>query len=458
MNAVRAPRVLVGPGTRDAMRDYSQGLVALIPALVLLVTIRAFGESAAWGSRQVLVMALGMTASVLTTTGFVQAVNRRASICFGLGDVPSATRFLRNALIVAEICVVSFGCLVVLVVSELGVFTVGEILTFGVAFLGLSAIWLLSAGLSLMRASVWFGMALAAGLIVGVALHWALERAPIVQLTVATAVGFSTTIGVLGWSTRRAVRRMSTTVRRRVALPPAGYLLSEATPYFVHGALYALLFFIPHVFAWLAILRGSEPRLWSIVSFEAGMTLAMPPLILAGGMAEHTLQQFWQRAAIVQTSTPAEDSRQFEITLRAFYRRQLLKYLLLLGGLTVVAGLLYRWSLNAGILAAWLGLDRLDLVQTVLVAGLLAYGLCGWGLFNCMFALSLARPQFAVQAVFSGVAATVVVGAGLTVFGGTGTGYALLSAILGSAVYVVASSVTTARLFDAMHYYYSTAF
>ncbi len=261
---------------------------------------------------------------------------------------------------------------------------------------------------------------------------------------------------MLAWSTRRALRRRSASPRRRVALPSAAYLISEATPYFVHGALYALLFFIPHIFGWLAALGASDTPVWSMASFEAGLTLAIPPLILAGGMAEHTLQQFWQQAHLAQTSTSATHAREFEITLTAFYRRQLLKYLVVLGGLSIGASLLLRWAADAGIVAAWLGLDRLDLVQSVFHVGLLTYWLLGWGLFNCMFALSVARPDFAIRAVLPGVAVAIVAGAAVNLLGGSG--YALLSALVGSAVYAAASSWTTARLFDGMHYYYATAF
>ena len=64
-----APRALLscvrlGPGLRNAVRDYCQGPVALIPALVLLLTIREFGAAGDWGSRQVLALSLGMTLSV----------------------------------------------------------------------------------------------------------------------------------------------------------------------------------------------------------------------------------------------------------------------------------------------------------------------------------------------------------------------------------------------------------
>ncbi len=444
------------PAAFEALQDYSQGPVALIPALALLLILRALGASGEWGSRQVLAVGLGMTMSVLATSGFVQAMSRRASICLAFNDIPSVTRFLRRALALASTCVMSLGLVVVLIASRLDVLATQEVVTFGLAFVGLSTIWLLSAGLSLVRASAWLGVGLLAGLVLGVAVDTLLETLVGGHLAAATLFGFLITIGVLVWVTRHGLRHRSGGVAKRVALPRASYLISEAAPYFAYGALYSLLLFVPHVIAWLAALGANQSRLWAVASVEAGFTLALPPVILAGGIAQHTVQQFWKRAAVAQINTSGTNRNQFRLVLRTYYRHQLVLYLIVLSAFTVVAGLVFRLLMDDGILDLWLGLGRLDVFQNIFLAGLIAYWFLGWGMFNCMLALSLARPRLALRPVVLSLACTVIVGAPSCFL--FGFGYAGVAAIAGSVVYVVASARTAKRLFGALDYYYASAF
>jgi hypothetical protein len=446
----------LGAPAREALWDYSQGPLALVPALELLITLRALGAAGEWGSRQVLAVGLGMTLSVIISAGFVQAMSRRTSICLAFDDIASATRFLRGVLAMAGVCVTLVGLVVVAVASRLGAFTAQEVITFGLAFVGMSAIWLLAAGLSLLRASAWLGVGLAAGLALGALVDRALAPFTSAHLAPAALVGFVVTVAVLAWQTRRGMRRRCGHVRRREALPPAPYLMSEAAPYFAYGTLYALLLFTPHVVGWLAALASSEPRVWAVASLEAGFTLALPPVILAGGVAEHTLQLFWQRALLAQTSTSGADPEHFRRVLRRYYLQQLVRYLVVLSSLTVLAGLAFRSALDSGLLAAWVGIDRLDVLERVFMGGLLAYWLLGWGVFNCMFSLSLARPRLALLAVLPGLICTLFVAVPVSIV--AGFAYMGIAAIVGSAVYVVSSCRTTTSLFRGLDYYYATAF
>ena len=193
-----------------------------------------------------------------------------------------------------------------------------------------------------------------------------------------------------------------------------------------------------------------------MASLEAGLCLSLPPLILANGVAEHTLQQFWLRAAATQAGLSGSQPGEFNRTLTTFYKGQLVRYLVALSWLTVVAYGVFRWTVDAGLAAAWLGLGNLDVVANVFAAGLVAYWLLGWGLFNCMFSLTLACPHFALRALVPSMGAALAVGLPLSL--GLGFGFAALGAIAGSAVYVVASSRTTRRVFRAADYYYAAAF
>ncbi|HEX8967046.1 MAG TPA: hypothetical protein VF937_04145 [Chloroflexota bacterium] len=430
--------------------------MALIPAVVLLLIIRAMGDLGGWGIRQVLALSLGMTTSVLVTAGFVQGMSRRASVCLAFGDMRSAIRFLRGALLVAAIGVSAFAVSVVTVAQAVGVFAPQEVLTFLLSFLGLSTIWLLAAGLSLLRASGWLGAGLAGGLALGVVVDRSLASLPDVHLAAGALAGFLSTVAIISWALHRAVRLRSGQVQRRVALPPAAYLFWEASPYFAYGALYAVLLFIPHALGWVAVALGDQPRLWAVASLEAGLCLSLLPLILANGVAERTLQQFWRRAAATQATIPGHDPAEFNRTLTRFYWRQLVRYLVVLSVFTGLTYLVFRWTVEVGLVAAWLGLSNLDVVVNVFAAGLGAYWLLGWGLFNCMFPLTMACPNYALRALLPSTGVVIVVGLPLSL--GLGFGFAAVAAIVGSAAYVLASSRMTVRMFRAADYYYASAF
>ncbi len=440
----------------DALRDYSRGPLAMVPAVLLLLTIRAMGDLGGWGVRQVLALSLGMTASVLVTAGFVQAVSRRTSVCLAFGDVKSAVRFLRDALMLAAVCVGAVGGGLAAVASGLGMFASQEVLTFLLAFLGLSIIWLLAAGLSLLRASGWLAAGLAGGFLAGVSVDRLLTEATDLHLAAGALAGFLATLAIIYAGLQRAVRRRAGQPRRLVALPPAAYLFWEASPYFAYGALYALLLFVPHALGWFAVMLGDQPRLEAVATLEAGLCLALPPVILANGFAERALQQFWRRAAAAQATTSGRSPREFRRILHDFFSVQLARYLIVLSGLTALAYLVFAWTAEIGVASAWLGLTDLKTFEHVFLAGLVAYWLLGWALFNCMFPLTLACPRYALWALVPSVAVVVAFGVPLSL--GVGFGFAAVAAIVGSAAYVAASSHLTRKMFRSVDYYYAAAF
>src|SRR5262249_50204018 len=137
----------------------------------------------------------------------------------------------------------------------------------------------------------------------------------------------------------------------------------------------------------------------------------MPPLILASGAAEHTMRMFWRYVPIVQATTAGEQVSEFGRTLNAFCRRHRLLYLFILVCLSIIAHIGFRYAANAGLLARWINLAGQDQLSFVFDGALLAYGFLGLGLFNCMFCITVGRPQAALQAVQWGM--VILIGSGL---------------------------------------------
>lgn len=440
----------------QALRDYAGGPIALLPNLVLLIMISVFAWLGQWNEGQVLAMSLGMTAGMLVTNGFVQAIMRRASLSLGLGSLRTASRFLRTSLLLAGSILAGIVILALLVASWMGWFTFQERLIFGLAFLGLSTIWLLAGVLSLVRASGWLGL----GLVVGLLTSYVIDRlvAPFsnAHLALGSIVGFAVTVGLIVYRVRQSLATPAKGGKDdRVFLPPATYLIHEALPYFSYGSLYMILILIPHVLGWVGYRGPDQSWSFGITSLEGGLTLSLPPLVLVGGIAERTLRLFWQRAQATQQETPGQNPERFSQTLITFYWQQLRRYLLVLALISAGIYTLFQLSISTMLLPRFLALPSLAILVLVFHAGLATYYLVGWGWFNCMFSLTLGRPQLALQAVIVAIIITLIVGVPLSL--GVHFSYAALAFIAGALAFAATSSWLTYRLLKSADYYYYSA-
>jgi hypothetical protein len=165
-----------------------------------------------------------------------------------------------------------------------------------------------------------------------------------------------------------------------------------------------LLIFLPHGFAWLGALPAGQPRSAAVTNIEIGLTLSMPPLILAYGVAEYSLRLFWRRVLANQAATPAVNIGRFGALLLAFVARRRWVYLAVLTILTVLTRALFAQALAEGWLGRWLQPTHPAQLLAIYDVSLLAYWLLGLGLFNCMFAVTLGRPESAFRSVvWSGI-------------------------------------------------------
>ncbi len=441
----------------QALIDYVRGPLALVPVVVLLLTITAYRELGRWGQNQILALTLGMTCSMLFTNGFIQAASRRGAIYLSRSNPGAANRFLRVTMTIAGACIVVLTVLVVLFTTRLGLFTPEEGFIFGLALVGLSAIWLMVAVLGLVQAPGWLGAGLAAGLVAGLVVDRAVELFSGPHLAAGTVVGFAVAMGLMLRAVHRAFAAPGAGYRPgRVSLPPVAYMVHEAAPYFAYGSLYMVFILLPHVLGWMGALAAGDERMWAVNSLEVGLTLSLAPIILSGGVAEHAARLFWGRALAGQAATPGDDPGRFGRLLTEFYWQQLRRYLIVLASTSIAAYAALRVALSTGLLASWLRLSSLGAMQFVFQASLVAYFLLGWGLFNCMFSVTLARPELALRAVKVGMVVTVITGLPLAL--GVNYSYAAIAFIAGALAFVVASSWTINQVFKAADYYYFSSF
>jgi polysaccharide biosynthesis protein PelF len=465
------------PPTRwtETLSDYARGPLALVTALSIVFTISAYGVLGGWSTYRLLALSVGLTTAMLVTSGFTQAPSRRISTYLGLGNPSAAGRFFWLTMAVGAACV----CLIALVLAlasfwlkvPLSWFTSQIMLTYLMAFLGLSAIWLMSGGLSIVRKTEWLTLGLVTGLVVGVLADRIAAHFTAAHLAVGTVAGFAVVValevqalirGFHNWtpdktSDHGATKAPTTKKARRSPIkktrfPSVSYLVNEATPYFLYSALYMVFILVPHVLGWLGVLGPGQPRMWAVTSMEVGLTLALVPIILVGGVAEHTMREFWRLAPGVQANTPGTDVSQFGNSLTKFYGRYWRLYMLALTALSLAVYGAVSLAFNSGLMTRWLALPDLTQMARFFVAGLCINWLIGSGLFNCMFCITLGRPGPAVWAVVLAIAVTVIVGAPLSFR--LNYSFAVVAFICGAIAFALASRRARVRVLKASDFHY----
>jgi uncharacterized membrane protein len=441
------------------LADYARGPLTLYPVLVVLFIISAYSYLGKWDQRQVLILSAGMSASILVANGFIQAVNRRTAIYISHKRSRAAKRFFGRSTILVGTIMVLVSSLAVLVAKQLGIFSTNESLIFLLPFVGLTILWLTIGGLSLIQQTGWLAIGLTTGIIVSVIVYRTFTPFLKGALVLATGVGYIVTMILLitvvqrGFSNLKDVK--STEKKNQIHFPSYAYILHEAVPFFAYGSLYMVFILMPHLIAWIAAMKNGYSLVQAVNTVEMGLTLSLLPLILSGGFAEHALQLFWHHAPTSQKRTPADDIDQFNQSLKKFYRRHLLVYMIVLTLLSVAAYTLFHELLSVGRLSILLNLEIADQTKFIFDAGLVAYGLLGLGLFNFMFCITLDCIEPVIWAVVLGIAITVVVG---VVLGDFNFSYSSVGFVCGAVTFFLASLKAVDHTLEQSDYHFASSF
>jgi hypothetical protein len=220
--------------------------------------------------------------------------------------------------------------------------------------------------------------------------------------------------------------------------------------------MYMILILTPHILGWFGMRGAQQATVWVMTSVELGLVLSLFPLTLVGGVAEHAFRLVWLQARDSQKVISGADSRQFGLMVAQTYRRQLRLYLAILFAFSLIALLLFRVSISLGLLSRWLPSFSLEAVVFIFDISLVAYWLVGWGAFNCMFCVNLARPAMALRAAAWGTSVLIIVGIPLS----SGIHFALCAVafLAGAAVFAIVAAREIRRLLQSVDYYYFASF
>jgi hypothetical protein len=439
------------PERWDALVDYLRGPLAIIPIVLLLLIVAAYGEAGKWSTATTLAFSVGMTGSMLVTNCFVQALSRRGAIYVSREDFRSAGVFVTAVVCLALACVLAVATVGVIAVVALGVLSPGDALIFGAAFIALSVVWLLAGALALVRAPATLAVALGAGMAVAFVVDRALVSFSGEHVVVASIAGYATTIGAMIVAARRFYGR-SDGADAAAALPSLAYLLDEAVPYFRYGALYMALVLLPHVLAWWAVMRGEPDGLSAATSFEVALTVSLIPIVVTGGLAERSARKFWLTARSALRDASVVRPQAFAEALLRYYATQMMRYLVALIVVSGIAYVAFSSTVGAEAIGKLVPAANAALVQVLFAGSLVAYAFLGWGLFNCIFIVGLGRPQDATRALKAGLIGTVVAGAPLAF--GFHFGYSVIAFGLGALVFALSSFSAAHELLGSADYRY----
>lgn len=442
---------------RQKIQHYAQGPIAFLASFIVLIVIQFYNFIGQWSSGQVMALGLGMSGGLLMTNGIFQAMLRRTSITLTLNSPRAAVRFLLIGIGVAGLTMAGIASLTMLVLEWTGGFNFEERLTFCLAFLAVATIWLAAIPLALLRAQVWLGIGLTAGLVLG----FAVDRFTIFfsdqHLLYGTITGFIITLSTIILVEWRLFKYKFNASKgeERIILPSAAFLADEATSYFVYGMLYAGFIILSHLLGWFGKLAEGQTWQSAVTSLEVGLTLSLPPMILVGGFMEHTLRLFWHKTSVIQAGTSGLNAGQFGDSLLSFYRREGRRYQILLAVFSLVLGIPLWILMKDGHLVGLIGSNPVPTIGFFL-SGLVIYFLLGRALFNCTFCLTLARPALAAKAIASGLVVMLLLGLPLSLM--IDFSYSIIGVLAGMITFMMVSSKLTSRLLKSADYYYFAAF
>ncbi|MEO6713458.1 MAG: GT4 family glycosyltransferase PelF [Mycobacteriales bacterium] len=420
---------------------------ALLPPCALILSIWVMSTMGRWHGTRAVSLTVGMSAGMLSTNGIALAMGRRASISLSLGKVPTARRYFLCCLIVGVVWAAVLTGGISLIPWRAIDFLARDRALFVAAAVVLSVIWMTAAALSLVAATGWTGISLAAGILSAGASYRVLPPAGAHRALIASVIGVVVVIAAMLARLEHEVRKGPSSPHAH-RLPSKAFLIEEGRPYFAFGTMGVVMFVLVHVVGWARV--QGDPI--DVTTLELGLCLPLFPAVLGAGHAERILRRFWKNAQELQHSTLSSAReefgsslyRQYALDLRRYGRRLLGTSLVTVGGVEV----LIRVHALERVAAYRAESD----VRLLFLSGLVAYAVIAIAQFNCMFALSFNELRGPLRSVSVGIIVTLIASVWLaSAFGFAFMGVALS---LGAVAYAVLSfrEVRILLLSSDLHY------
>jgi glycosyltransferase involved in cell wall biosynthesis len=445
---LRSHDAVLPEGGQQPGRNIARGLSLLFPAAAVLLVAHFLASVPGWTVDTGRALVLGVVISMVLTNGFLYGIVRRSTLYLGCGRWDAAARFLRRSSAVAALGLLVVEAIGLFVASAAGL--PGAVLTtFALCFSALALFWIASAAMMLLDRAQEIGIAVLIGFGVGLLIDHVLAAGNPRHLEIAILVGFVVTIAGL------AIRAVAAWPRLAGAPlgyrpPSAAYVVGELVPYFCFGSLLIAVILGPFVLtAFLG--TSASTTATDLTSVQAGMTLALVPIMLSLFAAGAGLKRFRTATSKALSNVRADDAKGFARLLVASHRSVRWRYLL---GLLVVSlgSIPVLWALaDTGSLHVF-GVRSTSPVTAAFVVSVCAYGLVASGIFDTAVPLTFARPMFALWSLAAGALAATVVAVVLFALDDFEVGF--VSLFVGAAVFAVAAAARNRRFFRRLVHYY----
>ncbi|MDE3202816.1 MAG: GT4 family glycosyltransferase PelF [Acidobacteriota bacterium] len=400
----------LAPPARGGRRtpELGRGLLVLLPAAVVLLIAHFLAAVPGWTPGTGRALMVGVTASVVVSNAVLMGMVRRSSLLIGCGRRLGTRRFLWRVSWVAALTLLSGEAIGLLVAARLGGVPGPELTTFALSFSGLAAFWLASAGFLILDRGDEPGAVVVAAVGVGVLVDRVLAAGSSRHLEIAIGVAYLVALGAMGVRVSRLLGR-DDAAQGAYRQPRPSYVIDEALSYGAYGGLLMALLLGPNLLTGFVGVSGTVSAV-DLSTVEAGMTLALVPLMVCVFVGDDAVKGFWEAMCATLSRRGPEESDAFCVELRRWHASRRVRYGALVAAISALC-VPAAWLLAGTTALHELGVGSRSLFVTAFVVSLVAYLLLASAQFDSATMLTLAHPQPAVRSLAAGVLVAVVVAA-----------------------------------------------
>lgn len=433
------------------MRSFLKGMIFALPMAISVMSMLTLRFSL-WSYKyftveQATAISIGTILSFVVVGGFTQAIGRRGFLYIGEGHIHMARKIVFFFVRIGFIVVLIVGIAFFFFNSMFSIYPWHMVLIILLYYFVLSAIWLSVTIMYILEKELTFSGLITAGIVL-VFVFFRLFKMNIVysQLLSISLIAFAST-GLVWYYFIKAEQKMEKGIAP--ALPRLSIMLYTTLPYFAYGFLYFTFLNVDRILAWSANFVYMPYYVWFRGDYELGLDFGLLVLILPMGFVEVVVNEFMANLFADQKNYLAADAASMNKTYIAFYRKRMA----LLAMFSVLNGIVLYFLVQ--LLNSYSMLDvevfGNSVTLFVFVIAIIAYSCLAVGLMNSLILFCLSQPVMVLQAISTGLAASILIGFLLSRW--IHYSWAVIGLLTGAVLFMIISSRQVLRVLNKLDYY-----
>lgn len=440
---------------RHLAKDYTTGLIHLIPVFLQVAAIIVFGFSlwafVGFNELQATSVVLGVIVGLIATGGFVQAIGKQVSFYWYHDDFKMAKQATINLLKTAIRILVGMFVFSALTNFFLHLYPFQFVLiTFIYAFL-IGVLLLVLAPLYTIKQRWMISVSVGVGTFLALWMHFYTSIHPYWIHWIGITVSIVIAVVYLHFFFGNIIKKKQ---KQANASPVLMLSVYRNFNYFFYGTFIYVFVFLDRIIAWSSNLDRNLPYIiYYEKDYEIGMDLAILVFFLLAGVLEYSIASFSRWLDIGQRSLNFRERERFGTQMVANYKKHLL---LLLVSTVVIVFILYGivtqpWGYQAAFdePITWLSIK-------VMILGGIGYLFLTIGMLNVLYLFTLNQYKKPVIHIFIAIMINLLIG--LLASRLIGYEYAAVGMLVGSAVFMILTTKEVIRFFKKLEYYYYAAY